>query len=109
MINRVWRGTMKKATLNSEEKEILRDFEAGAFESVLTPARKEQLADAAKETFKKDRRINIRISSRDLESIQRRALEAGIPYQTLVSSVLHKYVSGGLYDIAANKAINTNR
>jgi len=58
----------------------------------------------AEETFKKDKRINIRISSRDLESLQRRALEEGIPYQTLVSSVLHKYVSGGLHDLMANKA-----
>ncbi len=65
------------------------------------------LQAAAEETFKKDKRINIRISSRDLESLQRRALEEGIPYQTLVSSVLHKYVSGGLHDIMANKALNT--
>ena len=61
------------------------------------------LQAAAEETFKKDKRINIRISSRDLESLQRRALEEGIPYQTLVSSVLHKYVSGGLHDVMANK------
>ena len=62
------------------------------------------LQAAAEETFKKDKRINIRISSRDLESLQRRAFEEGIPYQTLVSSVLHKNVSGGLRDLMANKA-----
>ncbi len=50
----------------------------------------------AKATFRKDRRINIRISTKDLEALQKRALEEGIPYQTLVSSVLHKYVSGRL-------------
>ncbi|HID82784.1 MAG TPA: hypothetical protein EYH06_10590 [Chromatiales bacterium] len=96
---------MSKPKLNKEEKEILKDFEAGEFESVLTTRRKKRIQAIAKETFKKDKRINIRISSRDLRSLQRRALEEGIPYQTLVSSVLHKYVSGGLRDIVANKQI----
>ena len=94
---------MTKPKLSKEEKEILKDFEAGEFKSVLTPRRKKTLQAAAEETFKKDKRINIRISSRDLESLQRRALEEGIPYQTLVSSVLHKYVSGGFQDLMANK------
>ncbi|PNW38847.1 UNVERIFIED_CONTAM: hypothetical protein BEN50_01790 [Euhalothece sp. KZN 001] len=97
---------MSQMKLNAEEKEILRDFEAGEFKSVVTPQRKEELAKAAEETFKKDKRINIRISSRDLEALQRRALEEGIPYQTLVSSILHKYVSGSLYDTTANKSLN---
>ncbi len=96
---------MKKAKLDLDEKHILEDFDADAFSSVLTPERKQALAEAAQATSKKDRRINIRISSRDLSSLQRRALEEGVPYQTLVSSVLHKYVSGGLYDITANKAV----
>ena len=95
---------MTEPKLSKEEKEILKEFEAGEFKSVLTPRRKKMLQAAAEETFKKDKRINIRISSRDLESLQRRALEEGIPYQTLVSSVLHKYVSGGLRDLMANKA-----
>ena len=94
---------MSEIKLSKEEKEILKEFEAGEFKSVLTPRRKKMLQAAAEETFKKDKRINIRISSRDLESLQRRALEEGIPYQTLVSSVLHKYVSGGLHDLMANK------
>ncbi len=93
---------MSDPKLSKEEKQILKDFEAGEFKSILTPKRKKMLQAAADETFKKDKRINIRISSRDLESLQRRALEEGIPYQTLVSSVLHKYVSGGLHDIMAN-------
>lgn len=97
---------MSKPKLTKEEKEILKDFEAGEFKSVLTPKRKKYLQAIAEETFKKDKRINIRISSRDLESLQRRALEEGIPYQTLVSSILHKYVSGGLRDVVANKALN---
>jgi len=99
---------MSDPKLSKEEKQILKDFEAGEFKSILTPKRKKMLQAAAEETFKKDKRINIRISSRDLESLQRRALEEGIPYQTLVSSILHKYVSGGLHDIMANKALNTD-
>ena len=99
---------MSDPKLDKEEKQILKDFEEGEFKSVLTPKRKEMLQTTARAAFKKDKRINIRISSRDLESLQRRALEEGIPYQTLVSSVLHKYVSGGLQDIMANKALSTD-
>ena len=95
---------MTDPKLSKEEKEILKAFEAGEFKSVITPRRKKMLQASAEETFRKDKRINIRISGRDLESLQRRALEEGIPYQTLVSSVLHKYVSGGLHDIMADKA-----
>ena len=51
---------------------------------------------SAKATFKKDRRLNIRISTKDLEAIQKRALEEGLPYQTLIASLLHKYASGRL-------------
>jgi len=100
---------MKKANPDIDEQRILEDFDAGAFGSMLTPERKRDLAEAARATSKKDRRINIRISSRDLASLQRRALEEGVPYQTLVSSVLHKYVSGGLYDITANKAVGGSK
>ena len=96
---------MSKAKLDQEEKELLKAYEAGEFESVLTPTRKKQIQEAASRTFKKDKRINIRISSRDLDAIQKRALVEGIPYQTLVSSILHKYVSGSLRDITANKAL----
>jgi predicted DNA binding CopG/RHH family protein len=58
----------------------------------------------AEATFKKDARINIRLSSRDLRALQVRALQEGMPYQTLVSSVLHKFVEGQLIDRSANKA-----
>jgi predicted DNA binding CopG/RHH family protein len=95
---------------NREDQELLEAFEADEFESDLTEERQSQLAKFAKETSRKDKRINIRISRRDLEALQRRALEEGLPYQSLVSSVLHKYVSGGLKDITAQKAISrTNR
>ena len=95
---------MSEYKLSEEEQEILDAFESGELKSVLTPERKKYLQSVAEQTFKKDKRINIRISNRDLTLLQRRALEEGIPYQTLVSSVLHKYVSGGLHDVMANKA-----
>ncbi len=94
---------MTNPKLSKEEKELLSDFEANKFESALTPARKKLLQQAVTNTFKKDKRINIRISSKDLEALQRRAIQEGIPYQTLVSSVLHKFASGSLKDVAANK------
>ena len=53
----------------------------------------------AKATFKKDRRLNIRLSSKDLEAIQKRALAEGLPYQTLIASLLHKYAAGCLKEI----------
>lgn len=94
---------MSRLKLDKEEQKLMAAYESDEFESVLTPARKKQIHDAANTTFKKDKRINIRISSRDLEAIQKRALIEGIPYQTLVSSILHKYVSGSLHDVTANK------
>lgn len=69
----------------------------------MTASRKKAVQIAAEETIRKDKRINIRISSRDLEFLQRTALKEDISYQTLVSSILHKYVSGSLLDKAANK------
>ena len=99
---------MSKLKLDKEEKKLLKAYEAGEFESVLTQARKKKIQEAASETFKKDKRINIRISSRDLDAIQKRALVEGMPYQTLVSSILHKYISGSLRDISANKSLQSD-
>ena len=94
---------MKKRKLNPEDQEMLEAFDAGEFESDLKDERRTQLAQMAEESIKKDKRINIRISSRDLEALQRRAIEEGLPYQSLVSSALHKYVSGSFKDISANR------
>lgn len=94
---------MSKVKLSKEEKQLLDSVESGEFKSVLTEARRKELEAVAVNTFKKDKRINIRISNRDLIAVQSRASEEGIPYQTLVSSIIHKYVSGSLQDIAANK------
>ncbi len=94
---------MSKVKLSKEEKVLLHSVESGQYESTLTKARRNQLEAAAANTFRKDKRINIRISNRDLIAVQSRASEEGIPYQTLVASIIHKYVSGSLRDIAANK------
>ena len=96
---------MNKKKLNREDQELLEAFEAGEFKSDLKNERRAHLAKLAEEAIRKDKRINIRISSRDLEALQRRAIEEGLPYQSLVSSVLHKYVSGGLKDISTNKVL----
>ena len=94
---------MSKSKLSEEEKDLLDAVEAGQFESVLTASRREELVAIASNTFRKDKRINIRISNRDLTAIQSRASEEGIPYQTFVSSIIHKYISGSLKDLTANK------
>ena len=94
---------MSKLRLSKEEKELLESVESGDYESTLIEARRKELEGAATYTFKKDKRINIRISNRDLIAVQSRASEEGIPYQTMVSSIIHKYVSGSLRDIAANR------
>ena len=90
---------MKTLKLDQEEQELLASVEAGEWQSV--PNLKEEIGrhrKYARNTLKKDRRVNIRISSRDLDDIQTLAVEEGIPYQTLMASVLHKYVSGRLID-----------
>lgn len=90
----------KKLKLDEEELQILRDFEHGEFESIRNfKEEKRKLEEAAWNTLQKDRRINIRMSSRDLERIKKRAAKEGIPYQTLISSTLHKLVSGKLKEV----------
>lgn len=87
--------------LDQGEREILTAFESGRLKAATKKQDLIKYQAIATATFKKDKRINIRISSRDLDSIQRLALQEGIPYQTLVSSVLHKYVSGSLKSISS--------
>ncbi len=81
------------------EKDILRAYENGELVSS-TPSKenKELFKAAAQVTSLKDRRVNIRLSSPDLLDIQARAMEEGVPYQTLIASVLHKFVSGRLVE-----------
>lgn len=85
-----------------EELEILRSIENGEWKSVANAEKeKKRYQEYARATLRKDRRINIRISERDLKELQRRAVEEGIPYQTLISSLLHKYTNGRLVDMNA--------
>ena len=87
----------QKARYDSDELEILQAFEAGQLKPVNDfSKRAESHRAAATATFKKDQRLNIRISSRDLRNLQARAVEEGIPCQTLAASLVHKYVTGQL-------------
>jgi predicted DNA binding CopG/RHH family protein len=83
-------------TIDIKEEEILTAFEKGQLKSVATKSELAKFKAAARATAIKDRRVNIRLSSGDLNDIQVKALEEGIPYQTLIASVLHKYVTGRL-------------
>ncbi len=86
------------STLDAYELKVLRAFEKGQLKSVATKGEREKFKAAARATAIKDRRVNIRLSSVDLSDIQVKALEEGVPYQTLIASVLHKYVTGRLLD-----------
>ncbi|MCI0794477.1 MAG: antitoxin [Chloroflexi bacterium] len=87
------------ANLDQEERELLESFERDEWRSVAgRESEFERYREYALSTFKKDKRVNIRISTKDLEALQTRALEEGIPYQTLMASVLHKYVGGRLVE-----------
>lgn len=77
---------------DKDDKELLESYDRDEWESVASDELKDAYRAAARATFKKDKRVNIRISSHDLELIQERALIEGIPYQTLMASILHKYV-----------------
>ena len=90
---------MKKYRLDEEEQEILDAIESGAWE--LVKPKKSELrnyADVARNTLRKDQRMNIRISKSDLNRIKAKAAKEGMPYQTLVSSLIHKYVCGQRID-----------
>jgi predicted DNA binding CopG/RHH family protein len=83
--------------LSKEEKDILDAFERGELKPV--PHAKREMArlrEYAKSTLLKNKRVNIRVSERDLLQIQRKAVEEGLPYQTLMSSVLHQFITGRL-------------
>ena len=82
--------------IDAYELEVLAAYEKGKLKSVATKADLAKFKAAARATAIKDRRVNIRLSSIDLNDIQAKALEEGMPYQTLIASVLHKYVTGRL-------------
>ena len=83
----------KKIVLDEYEKEILDAYENGALR---TSKSQTDYQSIARNTMKKNRKVNIRLSENVFAGLQRRAAREGIPYQTLIGSVLHKYVSGFL-------------
>ena len=87
--------SLEMKALDRYEKQILSAFEAGKLKSTVTSeASLRRYREYARATLAKNKRVNIRLSTGDLSEIQTRAVEEGIPYQTLISSVLHKFVTG---------------
>jgi len=87
------KNIIQNIALDEYETEILEAYETG----ILTPVKSQDDYQAiARDTMRKNRKINIRISENDLSALQRKAAREGIPYQTLIGSVLHKYASGFL-------------
>lgn len=85
---------MKYYDLDSEEKQILEDFEKDQYESIKDFQKaKKVYQEAAANTLAKARNINIRLSQKDLLKLKAKAVEDGLPYQTLVSSILHRFVN----------------
>ena len=89
--------------IDEYEREVLTAYEKGRLKSVATKAELAKFKAAARATAIKDRRVNIRLSAGDLNDIQVKALEEGMPYQTLIASVLHKYVTGRLSEPSTAK------
>ena len=90
---------MNELKLQQDELELLASYEKDEWQSAKNV--KEQVGQYqayARATFRKDRRVNIRISEKDLLDLQKRAIREGIPYQTLISGVIHKYVNGMLVE-----------
>ncbi len=83
--------------LDQEEKDILAAYESGQLKT-FKPAKREieAIKAAAESTFKKDKRVTIRLYDHDFNGIQKKALQMGIPYQTLISGIIHRYVEGDL-------------
>lgn len=82
---------------NEEEKQILDTYEKGKL-NPRNPSKKEirEIKEIARNTMKKDKRITIRLYDHDFKGIQKKAMEKGIPYQTLISGMIHRYVEGDL-------------
>ena len=88
---------MKTALLDDEERDNLESYDRDEWRPVKNPKKEiKKLKEYARNTLQKDKRINIRMSSKDLDQVQVIAAQEGVPYQTLISSIIHKYVSGYL-------------
>jgi len=83
--------------IDQEEKDLMASIERDEWQPVKNLDRERKKAiEAARNTLKKDKRINLRLSQKDYHQIQIKAIEEGIPYQTLISSIVHKYLNGSL-------------
>ncbi|MCX6791077.1 MAG: hypothetical protein NTV62_02700 [Candidatus Gribaldobacteria bacterium] len=95
---------MKYFELDKNEQKVLKDFEAGKLKSIKDVKKETQKYKGyAKQTLNKPKNINIRISSRDLQKIKAKAVEKGMPYQTLVSSTLHQHFASEVRDDSDQK------
>lgn len=85
--------------LTKKEKEILEAYEKGLIKAT-TPSKKKirEVKSIAENTFRKDRRITLRLYDHDYKGIQKKAMEMGIPYQTLISGMIHRYIEGELIE-----------
>ena len=85
--------------LSKKEGELLDSVERGEWRTIPNFGKEaERYQEYATATFRRDKMVNIRISEKDLVNIQKRAIQEGLPYQTLISSVLHKFISGRLIE-----------
>ena len=81
--------------LTKEEEDLLKSVERGEWRRIPDFEKEaKRYQESARETLRKDKRVNIRMTERDLVRIRKKAIEEGLPYQTLISSVLHKYING---------------
>jgi len=89
----------KEQYIDEEEKDFIESFERGEWQTVAGVVKEAEASrEYARNTLKKDKRINIRLSEKDLEDLRVMAVENGIPYQTMISSVLHRFATGQLRD-----------
>lgn len=96
--------------LDQDERRILSAYERGELRSVVTSeASLRRYREYARATLTKNRRVNIRMSTLDLADIQARAAEEGVPYQTLMASVLHKFATGRLREQRSSVTSRTRR
>jgi len=85
--------------MDKEEREILDAYDKGKL-NLSSPSKKERdkIQSMAERTFRKDRRVTIRLYDHDLKGVQKKAMEKGMPYQTLISAMIHQYVEGDLVE-----------
>lgn len=91
---------MNKLQLDVDEQELLASYEASDMQPQLTQERADKLATLAANALQNNHQLNIQLSNQAFTLLQRRALKEGLSYQSLISSILHKYLSGSLQDIS---------